>query len=101
MPARLSDAEIAHYRSEGYVKGIRVLEPAEIDELRELYPVNHEALKTRALERWINEQRREHDVYAVFNSDIYAWMIQQLGISTAITPSPQPANPFQQFLGGS
>ena len=74
---------------------------SEIDELRELAPVNHEALKTRALERWINEQRREHDVYAVFNSDIYAWMIQQLGISTAITPSPQPTNPFQQFLGGS
>lgn len=74
---------------------------SEIDDLRELAPVNHEALKTRALERWINEQRREHDVYAVFNSDIYAWMIQQLGISTAITPSPQPANPFQQFLGGS
>ena len=74
---------------------------SEIDELRELDPANHEALKTRALERWINEQRREHDVYAVFNSDIYAWMIQQLGISTAITPSPQPANPFQQFLTGS
>ncbi len=74
---------------------------SEIDELRELERSNHEALKTRALERWINEQRREHDVYAVFNSDIYAWMIQQLGISTAITPSPQPANPFQQFLGGS
>ena len=74
---------------------------SEIDELRELAPVNHEALKTRALERWINEQRREHEVYAVFNSDIYAWMIQQLGISTAITPSPQPTNPFQQFLGGS
>ena len=73
---------------------------SEVDELRELAPVNHEALKTRALERWINEQRREHDVYAVFNSDIYAWMIQQLGISTAITPSPQPANPFQQFLTG-
>ena len=74
---------------------------SEIDELRELERANHEALKTRALERWINEQRREHDVYAVFNSDIYAWMIQQLGISTAITPSPQPTNPFQQFLGGS
>ena len=72
---------------------------SEIDDLRELAPVNHEALKTRALERWINEQRREHDVYAVFNSDIYAWIIQQLGISTAITPSPQPTNPFQQFLG--
>ena len=74
---------------------------SEVDELRELAPVHHEELKTRALERWVNEQRREHDVYAVFNSDIYAWMIQQLGISTAITPSPQPTNPFQQFLGGS
>ncbi len=74
---------------------------SETDELRELAPAHHEELKTRALERWINERRREHDVYAVFNSDIYAWMIQQLGISTAITPSPQPTNPFQQFLGGS
>lgn len=74
---------------------------SEFDELRELAPAHHEELKTRALERWVNEQRREHDVYAVFNSDIYAWMIQQLGISTAITPSPQPANPLQQFLGGS
>ena len=74
---------------------------SEVDDLRELAPQHHEELKTRALERWINEQRREHDVYAVFNSDIYAWMIQQLGISTAITPSPQPTNPFQQFLGGS
>ena len=73
---------------------------SEIEELRELTPSNHETLKTRALERWINERRREHDVYAVFNSDIYAWMIQQLGISTAITPSPQPANPLQQLLGG-
>ena len=73
---------------------------SEIDELRELSPANLDALKTRALERWINEQRREHEVYAVFNSDIYAWMIDQLGISTTITPSPQPANPFQQFIGG-
>ncbi len=72
---------------------------SEVDELRELAPVHRTELKTRALEDWINQQRREHDVYAVFNSDIYSWMIQQLGISTAITPSPQPTNPFQQFLG--
>ena len=40
MPAWLSNAEIAHYRSEGYVKGIRirVLGPAELDELREEIP---------------------------------------------------------------
>ena len=73
---------------------------SEVDELRELSAANADALKTRALERWINEQRREHDVYAVFNSDIYAWMIEQLGVSTTITPSPAPANPLQQFIGG-
>ncbi len=73
---------------------------SEIDELRELSPANLDTLKTRALERWINEQRREHEVYAVFNSDIYAWMIDQLGASTTITPSPQPENPFQQFISG-
>ena len=38
MPARLSDAETAHFRAEGYVKGIRGLEPVELEELREKYP---------------------------------------------------------------
>ena len=49
MPARLSDAEIAHYRSEGYVKGIRVLDSAALDELREKYLEFTAALRARGL----------------------------------------------------
>ena len=49
MPARLSDAEIAHYRSEGYVKDIRVLEPAELDELRSKYLEFTATLRARGL----------------------------------------------------
>ena len=49
MPARLSDAEIAHYRSEGYVKGIPVPEPAELGELRERYFEFTAELRARGL----------------------------------------------------
>ena len=49
MSARLSDAEIARYRSEGYVKGIRVLEPAELGEPREKYLEFTAALRARGL----------------------------------------------------
>ena len=49
MPARLSDAEIAHYRSEGYVKGVRVLAPAELNELRGKYLEFTATLRARGL----------------------------------------------------
>ncbi len=66
---------------------------------RDLSPANQDALKTRALQNWLNDQREDYEVYAVMNSDIYNWMIKQLGISSTITPTPAPANPLQQ-LGG-
>ena len=49
MPTRLSDAEVARYRSEGYVKGIPVLEPAELDWLRGKYLEFTAALGARGL----------------------------------------------------
>ena len=66
---------------------------------RELSLANKDTLKTRALQDWLNDQRADYEVYAVMNSDIYNWVIQQLGISSTITPTPAPTNPFQG-LGG-
>ena len=66
---------------------------------RELSLANKDTLKTRALQDWLNDQRADYEVYAVMNSDIYNWVIQQLGISSTITPTPAPASPFQG-LGG-
>ena len=71
---------------------------SETDEFRDVQPRHLAELKSNALDAWINEQRQDHEVYAVFNSDIYSWIIKQLGISSTITPTPQPADPLQQLL---
>ena len=68
-------------------------------ENQEVSRINRDALKTRALQIWINEERQNHDVYATFNSDVYAWFVEQLRISTTITPTPA-SNPLQNFMQG-
>ena len=72
---------------------------SERNEARELSPANKDTLKTRALQDWVNDQRSDYEVYAVMNSDIYNWVIQQLGISSTITPTPAPPNPLQGLTG--
>jgi parvulin-like peptidyl-prolyl isomerase len=69
---------------------------AEKSDARQLSDFNRDALKTEAMQNWLNEERRDKDVYAVFNSDIYNWMVEQLGLSASITPTPPP-NPFQSL----
>ena len=64
------------------VQGDRPLEPEDLD-----------VLKTRALSEWLNEERPNHEVFAELNSDIYAWLIEQLKLTTTITPTPAP-NPL-------
>ena len=71
---------------------------SETDEFRDVQPRHLAELKSNALDAWINEQRQDHEVYAVFNSDIYSWIIKQLGISSTITPTPQPEDPLQRLL---
>lgn len=72
---------------------------SERDGNREVSRINRETLKTRALQIWVNQERQDHDVYATFNSDIYAWFIEQLRISASTTPTPV-SNPLQNILGG-
>ena len=65
---------------------------------RELSPGIREQLKSKALQEWVNKERKSHDVYAVFNSDIYGWVFEQLRLSSAAaTPTPDP---FQGILSG-
>lgn len=64
-------------------------------EARELDPEDRESLKTRALQDWINQQRQEHEVFAAFDSDIYAWLLKQLRLTGVETPTPTPAASFQ------
>ena len=80
-------------------QGLFIFMVSERNAARDLSPANKDALKTRALQNWLNDQRKDYDVYAVMNSEIYDWVIKQLGISSTITPTPAPANPLQG-LGG-
>ena len=67
---------------------------------REIDAATRDVLKTRALQDWLNRQRDNFDVYDVFNSDIYNWILQQLQLTTTFTPEPQQPtfqNPFTGF----
>ena len=55
---------------------------------RELDPVNVDILKTNALQNWVNDERSNHDVFSEFNSEVYAWMVQQLSITSRAAPVP-------------
>ena len=67
---------------------------SERQDARPVDPQNLEALKTGALQDWLNKERQNHDTYAVFDSDIYDWMIRQLRLTTTRTPEPQQRSPF-------
>ena len=68
---------------------------SERDVAREVDPGNLNTLKTRALQDWVNGERENHDIYAVFNSEIYDWVLKQLRLTARATPTPDPnANPF-------
>ena len=66
---------------------------SEKDEARQIDPENLDRLKTKALQDWLNDERANHEVYAQLDSDIYAWMLDQLRLTTTITPTAIP-DPF-------
>ena len=66
----------------------------------EISRINREQLKTRALQDWVNNERQNHDIYATFNSDIYAWFVEQLRVSASNTPTPVSSDPFQNLMSG-
>ena len=57
-----------------------------------------EKLKTNALQKWVNKERSRHDIFAEFNSDVYAWVGDQLRLNDrSPTPTPNP-DPLQQSI---
>ncbi|MDP6514017.1 MAG: SurA N-terminal domain-containing protein [SAR202 cluster bacterium] len=68
-------------------------------ESREISESSRDILKTSALQIWLNEERVNHDVYAVFNSEIYGWILDELRISSTITPTAVPDSPFGGIPG--
>jgi parvulin-like peptidyl-prolyl isomerase len=71
---------------------------SEREKARNLLPETRDELKTKALQDWINTERKEHDIYAEFDSDIYDWIFEQLRLTT-IEPTPTP-DPYRGVLEG-
>ena len=70
------------------------------EEVLEISRINRDQLKTRALQEWVNDERQNHDIYATFNSDIYAWFVEQLRVSASTTPTPTSNNPLEALRTG-
>tara|TARA_Y100000996_G_scaffold182215_1_gene142492 strand:+ start:990 stop:2120 length:1131 start_codon:yes stop_codon:yes gene_type:complete len=70
------------------------------EEARELDLETRDELKTKALQDWINIERKSHNIYAVFNSDIYNWIFQQLRLTTIEKqPTPDPSGRLLEDAG--
>ncbi len=70
----------------------------EFQEAREVEPEALEILKDSAMSVFLNEQRKDIDLYLDLNSDIANWVNKQVSLNAAVAP-PAPANPQDQFGG--
>ena len=57
---------------------------SEKSEARELEEEDRETLKTRALQKWLDDQWDNYDIETSFTSEDYAWVTKQLGISSIL-----------------
>ena len=57
--------------------------------VRELEEGKRELLKSAALQEWLNNERENHEIYAIFNSDVYAWLAEQLKLTATIEPETE------------
>tara|TARA_Y100000590_G_scaffold468092_1_gene649396 strand:+ start:13680 stop:14762 length:1083 start_codon:yes stop_codon:yes gene_type:complete len=55
---------------------------------RELDPEDFEIIKNNTLQNFLNEERKNHDVYSILNKDIYQWIIDELKLTKEVTPTP-------------
>ncbi len=60
------------------------------DEAREIDQVSRESLKSNALQDWVNERKTQHEIFADLNSDIHAWIVEELRTTSTVTPTPRP-----------
>ena len=71
---------------------------AEVNDAREIDEENFDALATRAMTIFLNEERANFDLHMVLDSEIFEWVNNQVRLST-ILPSPTPVPFDSQFSG--
>ena len=60
---------------------------SERDDAHKLDPEARRALADKVLDDWLNEERQSSDVYSRFDSHIYEWMVNELGLTTIEQPT--------------
>ena len=63
------------------------------EDAREIDQASRNTLKSNALQNWVNEKKKQHEIFADLNSDIHAWLANELRTTNTVTPTPQ-ANTF-------
>ena len=71
----------------------------EVSDAREIDEGNFDELTTRGMTIFLNKERANFDLYMVLDSDIFAWVNNQVRLSTLL-PTPTPVPPDFQFGGG-
>ncbi len=76
-----------------------ILVVEEFQEAREVEPDSLEVLKDTAMTVFLNEQRRNIDLFLDLDSDITNWVNKQVSLNAlAPTPGPNQDDPFQGLL---
>ena len=69
----------------------------EVSDAREISPENFDALATRAMTIFLNEERPSFDLHMVLDSAIFDWVNAQVRLSSLIpTQTPVPAGQLGQ-----
>jgi len=73
----------------------------EVSEAREIDDANFEALTTRGLTIFFNEERSDFELHMVLDSEIFDWVNKQVRLSALVpTPTPAPSPGGFNLLGG-
>ncbi|MCI0775030.1 MAG: hypothetical protein J4N97_04780 [Chloroflexi bacterium] len=70
----------------------------EVNDAREIDEENFDALATRGMTIFLNQERANFDLYMVLDSEIFDWVNNQVRLST-ILPTPTPVS-FESQFGG-
>ena len=49
---------------------------------RELTDTHRDALKSGALQEWLDGQRERFEVYTALDSEVYGWLVRQLSLAS-------------------
>jgi hypothetical protein len=73
----------------------------EVSEAREVSDENFEALATRGLTIFFNEERSDFELHMVLDSEIFDWVNKQVRLSALVpTPTPNPSAGGFSLSGG-